>query len=104
MAQDTIPSFVLDTEQQIKLFIAPTQAQVAEQRFTYNQPGFTYNQPGWQYGGVYLVNQDLAPVFFNNTVTLLAPSIASIIDLDRENVPPNNQRVIGPGWWMYVSQ
>ena len=78
---DIVPTFILDTETSIELTIAPTQAQLADQGYTYNQAGMTYNQAGVMYGGVYNTNQDLSPVFANDTATLLTPSISSILDI-----------------------
>lgn len=82
------PTFVVSSEQQINITIEKTQAQLADQGFTYNQPGFTYNQPGWQYGGVYNQNQDLSPIFTNDTATLLTPVISSIINVDTHPIIP----------------
>ena len=81
MKDPSIPSFVVQTEQQIDITIAPTDATVVDQ-------GYTYNQAGVMYGGISQTNQDVAPVFFDDTVTLLSPSISSIIDIYSPFVPP----------------
>lgn len=101
----TIPSFIINVEQRIDLTIAPTNAQVADQGYTYDQAGFTYDQAGVQYGGVYQVNQDVAPIFFNDSATLLSPSISSIIDIgiQQGTITPNTNHSVGPGWFMYVT-
>lgn len=105
MAKDPrIPIFVVNSEQQIDITIDQTQAQLADQGYTYNQPGFTYNQAGWQYGGIYNQNQDLAPVFFNDTASFISLSISGIVDIYKPPPVPNNQKVVGIGWWMYIAQ
>lgn len=81
MKDPAVPSFVIKADPQIDITIAPTDAQVENQGYTYNQAGFTYNQIGVMYGGIYQQNQDLAPAFFNDTAMLLNPSISSIIDI-----------------------
>jgi len=86
------PVFFVDSEQQIHMTIELTQAQVTNQGYTYNQPGFTYNQPGVMYGGIYNVNQDVAPIFRNDTASLLIPSISSIINVDSHPVIPATDR------------
>lgn len=75
--------------------IHATNAKVNEQGVTYNQAGYTYNQAGWAYGGAYnLSYDDFTPSItgFEDAYTNSAPQ------------PPNNQRPVGVGWFMYVSQ
>ena len=131
MKDPSVPSIVLNTEQQIDITFsqvpdnspqfasennsdaptdivaATTQTQVADQGYTYNQVGFTYNQPGWMYGGIYNQNADVAPAFANDTATLLNPSISSIIDIGTPFVPPpagNSGMLIGPGLpWQFLT-
>lgn len=73
MKDPSIPSFVVQTEQQIDITIAPTDAIIVSQGYKYNQPGFTYNQPGVLYGGLAQSNQDLNPTFISEN-TSDAPS------------------------------
>lgn len=99
------PTFSIpNSGQAIHLTIPQTNAKLANQGYTYNQAGFTYNQAGVQYGGVYLQNQDVMPMVFGAKLT--QPMNLFIIDQYTSNVvpPPNNQKIVGPGWWMYVSQ
>ena len=96
MKDPSVPSFVVSTEQQIDITIATTDAIIVNQGYTYNQPGFTYNQPGVLYGGIAQPNQDLAPVFFDDTAYLVAPSISGIIDIYSPFVPdPDKAMLIG---------
>jgi hypothetical protein len=107
MAKDTIPTIVPQPESQIDVTISPTDALLADQGYTYNQAGVTYNQAGVMYGGLYQQNQDIIPVFFNDVASFVTPSISGIIDLGTHPaIPPgpNNQKIVGPGWFMYVSQ
>lgn len=82
------PTFLIDSEQNIHMTVELTQAQLNDQGYTYNQPGFTYNQIGVAYGGIYRNNQDISPVFFNDTATLLTPIISSIINVATGTTPP----------------
>lgn len=63
MMDSSIPTFSVSTEGNITITIPSTQAQLANQGYTYNQAGQTYNQAGVQYGGVYNYNQDVLPLF-----------------------------------------
>lgn len=86
MAQDpTIPEIVVDTQQQIDIIIESTDATLTDQGYIYNQAGFTYNQIGIMYGGLNQRNEDIAPIFFNDTTQILSPSIKSLID---NNITP----------------
>lgn len=101
MQTASVPSFIVKIENAITLDIAPTNAEVNEQGYTYDQAGFTYDQAGVMYGGIYLENEDISPVFFNDIATLPNPSISSIVDL---YTPPNYYQSIGPGFFMYITQ
>lgn len=102
--KNDIPSFTLNPETKITLQIPQTQAQIADQGYTYNQAGITYNQAGVLYGGAYLANQDISPKFFNDIATLPNPSISSIIDIKGGTVtPPPASSKNGPGFLMYVN-
>ncbi len=94
-----VPKFAQSpTDQVITDIVAEsTQAQIADQGYTYNQSGFTYNQAGWMYGGIYNQNQDVAPVFADNTAYLINPSISGIVDIYSPFVPPaaNHGMLIG---------
>ncbi len=106
-----------------------TQAQVFNQNITYSNPGITYSNIGIAYGGVYNAAQDIIPTIslaenvfpiiasindegqgFTIPMMSLAENIKPIIygytDIYTNNTPPppNNQKVVGLGWWMYVAQ
>ena len=73
MKDTSVPTIVVNTEQQVNITFSPipdnspqfasennsdapenivaesTQALIENQGYIYNQPGFTYNQPGWMY-------------------------------------------------------
>lgn len=86
MADTTIPSFTISTEQNISLTIGSSNVQQQDQGYTYNQPGFSYNQIGVMYGGLYLENQDVTPLF--TSAQLINPSISSIIDIGHGSIAP----------------
>lgn len=85
----------------ITIFAETTDAQVIDQGYTYDQAGFTYNQAGVVYGGLYNTNQDVSPSFFDDTATLLYPSISGIVDI---YTPPDYYESIGPGFFMFVTE
>lgn len=102
-ADPTIPSFVVDSEQRIDLNISQTNAVVTSQGYTYNQATLTYNQAGVKYGGIQGVNQDIAPNFFNDTATLLVPSISGIIDVGAIFEGGARGQSVGPGFFLYIT-
>lgn len=84
------------------IFGKNTNALVANQGYAYNQAGFTYNQAGWMYGGVYNTNQDVIPTIA--TAKIITPSITAFGQPYTTHSPINNQKTVGPGWFMFVSQ
>jgi len=79
-----------------------TNAQVENQGFTYDQAGFSFNQAGWMYGGMYNVDQDSAPLI--SLAENISPTIAGYYDIYTLKPAPNHQQIVGPGWFLYVSQ
>jgi hypothetical protein len=104
MAKDTtIPSFLIPQDGVVMNFsVTGTDALIEDQGYTYNQAGFTYNQTGVAYGGVYNTNEDILPM----TLSAQAIEPMNLFAHDIYSLPPvpNNQRTVGPGWFMYVSQ
>lgn len=78
-----------------------TDAQLENQGYTYDQPGFTYDQAGVFYGGVYNKSEDIIPIM--SLVEQVIPNIYGYSDIYSKFVPPSNQQIVGPGWFMYVS-
>ena len=81
-----------------------TDAQIFEQGITYDQAGITYDNVGIAYGGIYNTNEDVIPMV--SLAEQVRPTIFGYSDMYTNVMPPppNNQRVVGPGWWMYVSR
>jgi hypothetical protein len=100
MADASIPSFVVNTEQLISLTISLSDALLENQGYTYDQAGLSYDQIGIAYGGIYNMNQDISPVFFNDTAAFITPSISAIVDI---YTPANGYESIGPGFFMYIT-
>ncbi len=81
LGAEVIPAISLAAQIVLSAIIEKTQALLADQGYTYNQAGFTYNQAGVMYGGLYNINQDVAPAFFNDLASFVKPSISGIIDI-----------------------
>lgn len=98
-----MPNFATDFTPNI-VSASNTNSQLADQGYTYNEPGLTYNEAGVMYGGIYNQDQDIIPQFLFASSPI--PLIAGYIDIYTNNAPPppNNQKVVGPGWFLYVSQ
>lgn len=73
------PSFtdtVLDSLAHI--IISQVDTFLADQGYTYNQPGFTFNQLLVEYAGLTNQNQDIIPLFLKASQVI--PEIGSIVD------------------------
>jgi hypothetical protein len=97
-----IPEISLAKNDTPHLSLGRTKARLLDQGYTYNQATFTYNQAGVDYGGLNNVNQDVVPTF--SMIDTRAPSISGYTDIYTVVANPNNQKTVGVGWWMYVSQ
>lgn len=84
------------------LKVQNTDAQVLDQGYTYNQTSLTYNQIGVDYAGVYQIGEDIVPII--SMAKDFIPTIYNYLDIYQGPPPPNFQKTVGPGWWMYVSQ
>lgn len=97
MPDETLPKLTaLNDGVIITLDIPNTDALLNNQGYTYNEATFTYNQASVAYGGVYNTNQDIVPMI------LQAESPIPINFLFADSHAGNNQRVVGPGWFMFI--
>ena len=85
MRDSAIPSFSVNNEGNITITIPTTQAQLADQSYTYNQAGLTYNQIGVQYSGIYNTNQDVLPML--SVAKLEQPSLQVLTELMTLSAP-----------------
>ncbi len=74
-----------------------TEAQLANQGYTYNQAGYSYNQLGVQYGGIYNY-EDVVPI-----IGMVWGVIPSIADYDAFSTIFVKGRIsVGPGFFMLI--
>ena len=105
MKDTAIPVFSINKENKITIKISLTDAQLADQGYTFNEAGQTFNEAGVEFGGVYYRNQDVVPMVF--TSQLQYPKYMRIYDIyTHPAIPPgpNNQIVVGCGWFLYIAQ
>src|SRR5438034_3617987 len=88
------PSFLIPQDgPKINVIISQSQAQLANQGYTYNELGLTYNQVGVQYGGIYNTNQDVIPTI--SMATNIRPSVFAFSDIYTQKVtPPANSGML----------
>jgi hypothetical protein len=104
MSRDTsIPSFLIPQDgASLSFTISGTDAQLANQGYTYNQAGLTYNQLGVMYGGIYNTDEDIIPLLL--AAKDQVPTMMMFSDIYKPYVPPPKAVPLGPGFFLYITQ
>lgn len=102
MRDTAIPSFVLKRTTPFNLLASRTDAQLSDQGYTFNQAGITFNDAGVTFGGIYNRAEDILSMVFSAQV--VQPMNVFFSDIYHLPPVPNNQKVVGPGWFLYVGQ
>lgn len=102
--QDIVPLVSIAKSITPTLTGGTTQAQVAEQGYTYDNAGITYDQALVMYGGLYKTNQDVVPLV--SLAETIYPTIYGYSDVYTPVTPPSkgNEMLIGPGFpYQYIT-